>query len=170
MHQGIKTHQCQICNKTYSENYRLLRYNNHSKLKVVHNAKIYICTLRLCASYDTKIRPLSYILLNIKGISRGPEAVQSHQNNSCYKSVLCFIQPTIDPWTCRVLVPLNLEGERNEVHLSLSGSAPSQTSLGQTPTFSTGGKVLYSNISPIEFVSGRLRFVLVHGLRHDTHV
>ncbi len=26
-----------------------------------------------------------------KGISRGPEAVQSHQNDSCYKSVLCFI-------------------------------------------------------------------------------
>ncbi len=35
----------------------------------------------------------------------------------------------------------------------MSSNAPSQTSLGQIPTFSTGGKVLDSNICPIQFIS-----------------
>ncbi len=31
------------------------------------------------------------VSLEYYGDIQGPEAVQSHQNDSCYKSVLCFI-------------------------------------------------------------------------------
>ena len=48
--------------------------------------------------------------------------------------------------------------ETNEAHLLLSGSAPSHTSLSQIPTFSTGTEVLYSNMSPIELISGRVLY------------
>ncbi len=54
------------------------------------------------------------------------------------------------------MVPIIFEWETNEAHIFLSGSAPSHTTLSQIPIFSTGGKVLYSNIGPIELISGRL--------------
>ena len=54
------------------------------------------------------------------------------------------------------MAPIIFEGETNEAHPFLSGRAPSHTSLSQIPTFSTGGKVLYSNIGPIELISGRV--------------
>ena len=78
------------------------------------------------------------------------------QNDSYHTSVLHWPQPAINPWTCRVMVPFILEQETNEALLFLSDSAPSHTSLGQTPTFSTGDEVLYSNICPIWFLSGRV--------------
>ncbi len=54
------------------------------------------------------------------------------------------------------MVPIIFEWEANEANLFLSGSAPSHTSFSQIPTFSTGGKVLYSNIGLIELISGRV--------------
>ncbi len=47
--------------------------------------------------------------LKLKGISRGPEALQSHLNDFYRTSVLCWPWQTINPWTCRVMVPFILE-------------------------------------------------------------
>ncbi len=92
----------------------------------------------------------------IKGTRRGPQALEIHLNNFCCTCVLCWPQPTISPWTCRVMVPFIHKKETNEALLFLSGRATSHTSLGQTPTVYTGGEVLYSNISSIWFFSGRV--------------
>ena len=42
-------------------------------------------------TFYTFLHHFSYVVYtNFKGTSRGPEALQSLQNDSCYKIVLCF--------------------------------------------------------------------------------
>ena len=54
-------------------------------------------------------RQLSPVAGQLKGISRGSEAFQRHLNNFYHISVLCYPYQTIDPWTCKVMVPFILE-------------------------------------------------------------
>ena len=47
--------------------------------------------------------------LEIKGISRGPEALQNHLNDFYHTGVLCWPYEIINPWTCRVMLTFILE-------------------------------------------------------------
>ncbi len=62
---------------------------------------------------------------NLKGISRGPKALQSNTNSSYHKGVLYWPEPTINRWTSRVMVSI-MDG--------LGGPSPSVTIGIQQPS------------------------------------